>query len=149
MNKGEIDLATPVLDVSKNNDWSRVRVWHIPSGQFGTPRLFRQRLHRQGADPPEGPGTTKLGPMAPVVSIATPSFNRPKLLEAQHRIVTTQSVQDFEWLILDDSPEPAAYFASLNDPRIRYTHMKERMIVAAKRNWLCERSSGAGDRAVR
>ena len=36
MNKGEIDLATPVLDVSKNNDWSRVRVWHIPSGQFGT-----------------------------------------------------------------------------------------------------------------
>jgi len=79
--------------------------------------------------------------MAPVVSIITPSFNRPKLLEAQHRIVTAQSVQDFEWLILDDSPEPAAYFASLNDPRIRYTHMKERMIVAAKRNWLCERSS--------
>jgi hypothetical protein len=36
MNKGEIDLAIPVLDVSKNNDWSRVRVWHIPSGQFGT-----------------------------------------------------------------------------------------------------------------
>jgi hypothetical protein len=36
MNKGEIALATPVLDVSKNNDWSKVRVWHIPSGQFGT-----------------------------------------------------------------------------------------------------------------
>ena len=36
MNKGEIGLATPVLDVSKNNDWSKVRVWHIPSGQFGT-----------------------------------------------------------------------------------------------------------------
>ncbi len=35
-NKGEIDHATPVLDVSKNNDWSKVRVWHIPSGQFGT-----------------------------------------------------------------------------------------------------------------
>lgn len=36
MNKGEIDIATPVLDVSKNNDWSKVRVWDIPSGQFGT-----------------------------------------------------------------------------------------------------------------
>lgn len=36
MNKGEIGLATPVLDVSKNNDWSKVRVWHIPSNQFGT-----------------------------------------------------------------------------------------------------------------
>lgn len=36
MNKGEIDIATPVLDVSKHNDWSKVRVWDIPSGQFGT-----------------------------------------------------------------------------------------------------------------
>jgi hypothetical protein len=34
-NKGEIDHDTPVLDVSKNNDWSRVRVWDIPSGGFG------------------------------------------------------------------------------------------------------------------
>ncbi len=36
MNKGEIDHDTPVLDVSKKNDWSRVRVWDVPSGQFGT-----------------------------------------------------------------------------------------------------------------
>lgn len=35
-NKGEIDLATPVLDVSEDNDWSRVRVWNMQSGQFGT-----------------------------------------------------------------------------------------------------------------
>ena len=34
-NKREVDLATPVLDVSPNNDWSMVRVWDIPSGQFG------------------------------------------------------------------------------------------------------------------
>jgi hypothetical protein len=34
-NKGEIDHATPVLDVSKGNDWSLVRVWDIPSGTFG------------------------------------------------------------------------------------------------------------------
>ena len=34
-NHGEIDHATPVLDVSKNNDWSQVRVWDIPSGSFG------------------------------------------------------------------------------------------------------------------
>jgi hypothetical protein len=36
MNKGEIDHDTPVLDVSKNNDWSRVRVWDVPSRQFGS-----------------------------------------------------------------------------------------------------------------
>jgi surface antigen len=35
-NRGEIDHATPVLDVSKNNDWSLVRVWDIPSRGFGT-----------------------------------------------------------------------------------------------------------------
>jgi hypothetical protein len=34
-NHGEIDHATPVLDVSKGNDWSLVRVWDIPSGAFG------------------------------------------------------------------------------------------------------------------
>jgi CHAP domain len=35
-NKGEIDHATPVLDVSPANDWSLVRVWDIRSGSFGS-----------------------------------------------------------------------------------------------------------------
>jgi hypothetical protein len=39
-NKGEIDHATPVLDVSRANDWSQVRVWDIPSGTFGG-RVYR------------------------------------------------------------------------------------------------------------
>jgi hypothetical protein len=39
-NKGEIDHATPVLDVSRANDWSLVRVWDIPSGTFGN-RVYR------------------------------------------------------------------------------------------------------------
>jgi len=34
-NHGEIDHSTPVLDVSKKNDWSQVRVWDIKSSQFG------------------------------------------------------------------------------------------------------------------
>jgi len=34
-NRGEIDHATPVLDVSRNNDWSQVRVWDMRSGTFG------------------------------------------------------------------------------------------------------------------
>jgi glycosyltransferase involved in cell wall biosynthesis len=81
--------------------------------------------------------------MAPAVSIITPSFNRQDLLEAQHKIVAAQTLADFEWLILDDSPEPSSYFAGLTDPRIRYTHHPQRMMVAAKRNWLCERSNAA------
>lgn len=80
--------------------------------------------------------------MAPAVSIITPSFNRHALLQAQHAIVTAQTVTDWEWLILDDGPEPSAFFAGLSDPRIRYTHLAGApMLVSAKRNWLCERAS--------
>jgi hypothetical protein len=32
---GEITVATPVLDVSPNNDWSQVRVWWLPGDQWG------------------------------------------------------------------------------------------------------------------
>ena len=35
-NHGEIDHATPVLDVSAANDWSLVRVWDMHSNTFGT-----------------------------------------------------------------------------------------------------------------
>jgi glycosyltransferase involved in cell wall biosynthesis len=80
--------------------------------------------------------------MAPAVSIITPSFNRHALLQAQAAIVSAQSVTDWEWLILDDGPEPSAYFAHLSDPRIRYTHLPGApILVSAKRNWLCERAS--------
>lgn len=34
-NHGEIDHATPVLDVSTKNDWSKVRVWDMRSNGFG------------------------------------------------------------------------------------------------------------------
>jgi hypothetical protein len=34
-NHGEIDLNTPVLDVSEDNDWSMVRVWNVATGQWG------------------------------------------------------------------------------------------------------------------
>ena len=35
LNTGEISVGVPVLDVSPANDWSQVRVWHIPGGQWG------------------------------------------------------------------------------------------------------------------
>src|SRR6187551_4121235 len=80
--------------------------------------------------------------MTPAVSIITPTFNRHALLTAQHVNVLAQSEQNFEWLILDDGPEPASYFAQISDPRIRYHHLPgPKMLVSAKRNWLCERSS--------
>ncbi len=35
LNNGEISVAVPVMDVSPDNDWSEVRVWHIPGGHWG------------------------------------------------------------------------------------------------------------------
>jgi glycosyltransferase involved in cell wall biosynthesis len=44
---------------------------------------------------------------APAVSIITPTFNRHELLRAQHTLIKAQGRQDFEWLILDDGPQPS------------------------------------------
>lgn len=35
MRKGEVSINVPVIDVSEANDWSEVRVWHIPGGYWG------------------------------------------------------------------------------------------------------------------
>jgi hypothetical protein len=35
LNNGEISVGVPVLDVSPDNDWSEIRVWHIPGGHWG------------------------------------------------------------------------------------------------------------------
>lgn len=79
--------------------------------------------------------------MIPAVSIITPTFNRHDLLKAQRAIVQAQTEQNFEWLILDDGPEPSADFEQTSDLRIRYRHLTgAKMRVSAKRNWLCERA---------
>jgi hypothetical protein len=35
LNGGEVSVRVPVRDVSASNDWSEVRVWHIPGGAWG------------------------------------------------------------------------------------------------------------------
>lgn len=35
LNTGEISVDVPVMDVSPNNDWSELRVWHIPGNHWG------------------------------------------------------------------------------------------------------------------
>jgi surface antigen len=35
LNNRKIHLATPVIDVSPENDWSAIRVWYTPGNQFG------------------------------------------------------------------------------------------------------------------
>lgn len=40
LNEGEISVGVPILDVSPNNDWTEIRVWHIPGGHWGG-RVYR------------------------------------------------------------------------------------------------------------
>ena len=35
LNNRKIHLATPVIDVSPENDWSAIRVWYTPGAQYG------------------------------------------------------------------------------------------------------------------
>jgi hypothetical protein len=35
LNGGEITVNVPVIDVSPNNDWTQVRVWHVVGGHWG------------------------------------------------------------------------------------------------------------------
>jgi glycosyltransferase involved in cell wall biosynthesis len=64
--------------------------------------------------------------ITPLVSIITPTFNRPKFLPILSKCVLNQSVSDFEWLVLDDSPNPSTFMQGLSDPRIIYEHANEK-----------------------
>lgn len=77
--------------------------------------------------------------MPPAVSIVTPTANRDNYLPALARCVMRQQVS-WEWLVLDDSPEPSRFMRDLagSDRRIRYTHLSEPMSIGAKRNRLID-----------
>jgi len=54
LNKGQIHLDTPIRDVSRNNDWSAVRVWYTPGNILGRSNYpvsgFILPLQRQALD---------------------------------------------------------------------------------------------------
>jgi glycosyltransferase involved in cell wall biosynthesis len=76
----------------------------------------------------------------PRVSIITPTFNRSHYLPLLTKCVLNQTVSDFEWLILDDSPQPSRFMQGLSDPRIFYEHTDKKTTIGSKRNRLIEKS---------
>jgi glycosyltransferase involved in cell wall biosynthesis len=76
------------------------------------------------------------------ISIVTPTYRREALLTAQLQQLHRQTVEDWEWLILDDSPQPSPHFSQARDRRVRYHHHAgAKLTIGAKRNWLVERAS--------
>ena len=76
----------------------------------------------------------------PIASIITPTFGREHLLPAAYTGFAQQSVPDIEWLVLDDSPEPSAFMRGLDDPRVRYEHLGQKISIGEKRNRLVDQA---------
>lgn len=51
LNGGQVHRYTPVRDVSRNNDWSEVRVWYTPGRQFGARSYQAYGFIYPGTDP--------------------------------------------------------------------------------------------------
>jgi surface antigen len=60
LNSGEITVNVPVVDVSANNDWSQVRVWHIPTQSWGVRVYNVQGFIVPGEAPRQGGPVTHI-----------------------------------------------------------------------------------------
>ena len=81
--------------------------------------------------------------MLPFVSVLCPTYNRNKLLPI---LVQQYRMQDYparrrELIILDDSVNESKVLENVENS-IKYVHVKERMTIGEKRNWLLSRSRG-------
>lgn len=72
------------------------------------------------------------------LSLLTPTYNRQKFLPLLAEAIANQTADDFEWLVLDDTPEPV----KLEGRNLKYIHEKRRMTLGEKRNVLAQESSG-------
>lgn len=76
------------------------------------------------------------------VSVAVVTYNREHFMPAIYNVYARQTYPDTELLVLDDSDEPSAFFSQLDDPRVRYTHVRRRVSIGRKRNMLVEQARG-------
>lgn len=78
--KGRIDNGVSVLDVSPNNDWSQVRVWYTPVGDFGTTQyptngfIYSNKVSPQPAARASQPQGARMTPIP--VSLPKPALSK-------------------------------------------------------------------------
>jgi glycosyltransferase involved in cell wall biosynthesis len=72
----------------------------------------------------------------PKVSVIIPTYNRPDFIGQAIKSVLNQTYQNFEIVIIDDSPnnETEKVVKNFNDPRINYIHNKEKGNMPKARN---------------
>ncbi len=85
--------------------------------------------------PPAVPTQPKRGTLRPFVSVICPTYNRRQFLpNLIHQFNYQTYPQEYmELIILDDSPESNADIIP-SQANIKYTHLKEKLILGKKRN---------------
>lgn len=85
----------------------------------------------------------------PKASVVLPTYKRPKFLDRAIRSVLTQTYENFELIVIDDSPdeESKKVALSFNDPRIRYIKNEVKTSLPAARN-KGARESGTDSRYI-
>lgn len=79
--------------------------------------------------------TTRAGsPGVPIVSVITPTGEREAMLPHLYRSFAHQNPGACEWIVVDDSERPSAFMQGLDDARVVYRHVPQRMSVGARRN---------------
>lgn len=76
------------------------------------------------------------------VSVVVVTYNRERFMPALYHVYARQTYPHTELLVLDDSDQPSPFFTRLQDPRVRYTHLRQRMSIGAKRNRLIAQAEG-------
>ena len=74
------------------------------------------------------------GSDAPVVSVITPTREREAMLQHAYRSFAHQDLRACEWIVIDDSARPSAFLQGLDDARVVYRHVPQRMSTGARRN---------------
>lgn len=72
----------------------------------------------------------------PLVSVIIPTYNRAQLLRETIGSVLSQTLQDFEIIVVDNMSldETESYVTHLDDPRIRYFRNPNNGVIAVNRN---------------
>lgn len=80
----------------------------------------------------------------PFFSVIIPTFNRARLIPRAINSVLTQTIQDFEIVIVDDasSDDTEDVVRAIGDPRIRYSRNKENLHKGGARNVGIQHATG-------
>jgi len=63
------------------------------------------------------------------------------MLPQAYKAFSTQTIDQIEWVVVDDSEQDSTFMAELADPRVRYIYLPERLSTGEKRNMAVGASS--------